>query len=161
MLHAAPDGLFAVDIGEKLGYSTSKEAGKMLNQLRLLGHIGSVREGCHHASARVRYFAPKHEATALAKNREGKGVTWGLGRASEAQKAAGFASGNAASGNAMKNYSLRAPAGEGIVTEKTKITRQSFPEDPRYHVSVPEKFFSALQYGSYLSTGSAIERAYT
>ena len=102
ILSKEPEGKFASELASQLGYSNSKEAGKMLNQLVLYGKLKSVREGAQQAATRVRYYDQIHEATALEKNRAGKGVTWGMGRATEKNKVLREAGFSTAKGKVLK-----------------------------------------------------------
>lgn len=148
LLQSMPDGAFASELFAQLEYSNSKECAKMLSQLVLLRHIGCLPEGTQQAAKRVRYFAPEHEATARAKNKAGKGKTWGMGRAAErtrAQVAAGFASRDSR---------------ESVRTEKTRITVMPTPVDMRFKVDRPESYFTAMKPGQYVEHDSAIARAY-
>ncbi len=151
LLQSLPDGAFASELFAQLEYSNSKECAKMLSQLVLLKHIGCLPEGTQQAAKRVRYFAPEHEATARAKNKAGKGKTWGMGRAAErtrAQAIAGFAS-----LDSRKNR-------QALETEKTRYTYVETPVDMRFKVDRPESYFTAMKPGQYVEHDSAIARAY-
>lgn len=76
-------------------------------------------------------------------------------RATEAQRHAGWGSGT---GQATKGGA--APRGEPIFTAKTKFTVCASHVDTRFCAGRVSPFFGAMTPGSYLKTGSAIERAY-
>ncbi len=117
----------------------------MLFGMKVAGQVRSVSEGTQRCSIRVRYFVPQHEATAMQVHEAGRGVTWGVGRAtSQAQRLAGFD----AQGEAMrKDLNARLPAGgEAVITSKTKITVVPTRPDTRFFVDEPEPFFSRPEY---------------
>lgn len=144
ILNAAPSGHFAKDIAAAMDMDP-KVCARMLHGMKIAGQVRNVREGGAGSSIRVRYFVPQHEATAMQVHEAGRGVTWGLGRAtSQAQRLAGFD----AQGEVMrKDLNARLPAGgEAVITSKTKITVVPTRPDTRFVVDEPERFFSRPEY---------------
>lgn len=144
VLNAAPSGHFAKDIAAAIDMDP-KVCARMLFSMKLSGQVKNVREGGKHSSIRVRYFAPQHEATAMQAHEAGRGVTWGIGKAtSQAQRLAGFdAQGEVLS----KDLNARLTAGgEPIFTAKTKVTVVATKPDTRFVVDQPERFFSRPEY---------------
>ena len=144
ILNAAPSGHFAKDIAAAMDMDP-KVCARMLFGMKVAGQVKNVREGGLHSSIRVRYFTPQHEATAMQAHEAGRGVTWGVGRAtSQAQRMAGFD----AQGEVMhKDLNTRLSAGgEAIITSKTKVTVVATKPDPRFVVDKPERFFSRPEY---------------
>ena len=121
---------------------------RLMHNMRKSGMVAGIREGCQQASNRTRYYLAKHEAAAKAASAEAKGWQWGTGRRTKAELRAG------------SKPSKRSASGPAVVTGKTKVTVCPCGMDQRFTVHKPEPFFSALAPGNYLTTGSAIERAY-
>lgn len=144
ILNAAPSGHFAKDIAAAMDMDP-KACARMLFGMKVAGQVRNVTEGTQRCSIRVRYFVPQHEATAMQAHEAGRGVTWGVGRAtSQAQRLAGFDSQGEVLSKDLKAR-LRA-GGDAIVTSKTKITVVPTKLDPRFVVDQPERFFSRPEY---------------
>ena len=127
------------------------------SMMALQGKLKTLKEGTQKAAKRVRYFDPTHQATATAKNKAGKGVTWGMGRAAEKNKALREAGFGPPKGKVLKMV------GGAIITDKTKVTIAKTPLS-RFHVERVTKHFSATDETGHMvplmSTGSVIEKAY-
>lgn len=155
LLEEHPDGIHARDVASLLGLEYVRAA-SCCSDLKSMGLIGSLPDPLGRSSAggsnRQRWFLPEHEARV-------KKVVAKIQKASAIEaKPKGRAQHTtewSRAGLGRIDVQLRGAKGGA----QPKLTVAVTPRG-RYEVTSVEPFFGGMRPGQYLSTGSAIERAY-
>lgn len=154
LLEEHPDGIHARDVASLLGLEYVRAA-SCCSDLKSMGLIGSLPDPLGRSSAggsnRQRWFLPEHEP------RVRKLVAQIQKQAAVEAKPKGRAQHTtewSRAGLGRIDVQLRAAK-----TPAPTVTIAPTPPS-RYEATSVEPFFSAMRPGSYLRTGSAIERAY-
>ena len=150
LLAANPEGIGSASCAKALGIDI-KAASKKLQRMASVGDVDTVHEpDGGSACRRLRYFLPEHVEAAMAAHREYMAARRNPPKAARERRPV-----------------VRRPA---PVVERVPVAPPPLAPPPYVGEVVPPRrpfvvtevprFFSAMTPGSYLRTGSAIERAY-
>lgn len=161
-LQTRPEGMYMSDIADMLAADRGQLV-KNLQTFRLRGVIRSVAEGDQVASRRHRYYLPEHEAAAMSRHEELRGITWGTGRKDRGQwKQADKQQEKPQGAVPARVRPSPMPAPIAVARHGAKVVVCPAGKDYRFSVAPGEQehVFGAMLPGQYLEHESAIARAY-